>query len=270
MNDTPPRPPILDQVAATGYPAPALDVSTATAPGPVVAIHQPNLFPWLGFFNKVARADTFILLDHVVNNPRDPLWTKRVRILANGQAQWLTLPLKRDAHQVFLPIQAMWLADKPPFTDKHLRTLSHAYQKAPFFDAVWPFVEAFYEMSDPSIANRNIGFIVTVAEALELPTHFIRSSVLAPDSHATAMLVDLVKAVDGHTYLCGGGADGYQDDTAFAHAGLHLAYQQYQHPTYPQLGPIDQGFVPGLSILDALMNCGFEGTRRLIDGTVTP
>jgi hypothetical protein len=29
----------------------------------VVAIHQPNFLPWLGFFDKLARADVFVLLD---------------------------------------------------------------------------------------------------------------------------------------------------------------------------------------------------------------
>ncbi|MEZ4575051.1 MAG: WbqC family protein [Vampirovibrionales bacterium] len=195
----------------------------------MVAHHQPSLFPWLGF--QQGGPGRHVCARACRQQSARPVVDQARPYLANGRAQWLTLPLKRDAHQVFLPIQAMWLADKPPFTDKHLRTLSHAYQKAPFFDAVWPFVEAFYEMSDPSIANRNIGFIVTVAEALELPTTLFDHRCWPPTTMPQPSLVDLVKAVDGHTYLCGGGADGYQDDTAFAHAGLHLAYQQYQHPT---------------------------------------
>ena len=31
----------------------------------LVAIHQPNFFPWLGYFDKIRRADIFIFLDAV-------------------------------------------------------------------------------------------------------------------------------------------------------------------------------------------------------------
>ena len=55
----------------------------------VIAIHQPNFFPWLGFFDKINRSDIFIILDHVLNNPRDPLWIKRVQIISNGEPFFL-------------------------------------------------------------------------------------------------------------------------------------------------------------------------------------
>jgi hypothetical protein len=32
-----------------------------------------------------------------------------------------------------------------------------------------------------------------------------------------------------------------------------LRYQDFHHPTYPQLG---EGFLPNLSALDMLLNCG--------------
>jgi len=74
--------------------------------------------------------------------------------------------------------------------------------------------------------------------------------------------VAVVKAVGGTAYLCGGGAGGYQEDTKFLEAGLELRYQQFQHPVYAQ---IKTGtFMPGLSIIDVLMNCGFEQARALV------
>jgi len=43
-----------------------------------------------------------------------------------------------------------------------------------------------------------------------------------------------------------------------------LIYQEFQHPRYDQVNTAE--FVPGLSVIDALMNCGFERTAELIHG----
>jgi hypothetical protein len=64
--------------------------------------------------------------------------------------------------------------------------------------------------------------------------------------------------------LCGGGAEGYQENEKFSRAGVELIYQNFKHPVYPQINSHE--FIPGLSIVDALMNCGFEGTQHLIIG----
>src|SRR5688572_15416409 len=94
-----------------------------------VAIHQPNLFPWLGYFDKIARSDVFIYLDHVVNNPRSAIYPKRVRIMAGGKEHWLTLPLKNRSGETFMRIDEM-VIDKPEETGKkHLRTIEFNYKK---------------------------------------------------------------------------------------------------------------------------------------------
>ena len=74
--------------------------------------------------------------------------------------------------------------------------------------------------------------------------------------------VGVVRAVGGSTYLCGGGSGDYLDTAAFERASLTLRFQEYRHPVYEQRGVRD--FVPGLSIIDALMHCGFDGVRNLM------
>src|SRR3546814_3690829 len=56
----------------------------------IVAIHQPNYLPWLGYFHKIARADVFVFLDDVQFSKNG--YTNRVRILGDGAARWLTIP----------------------------------------------------------------------------------------------------------------------------------------------------------------------------------
>jgi hypothetical protein len=65
-------------------------------PRTVVAIHQPNFLPWLGFFDKLARADVFVLLNSV-QFPRTSkgTWINRVKLLVGGEARWATVPIVR-------------------------------------------------------------------------------------------------------------------------------------------------------------------------------
>ena len=109
----------------------------------IASIHQPDFFPWLGLFDKIKRSDVFIILDHVENNPRDPLWTKRVQIICNKKPYWLTIPLEQSKELLFQPIYQMRMSNvfKP---QKHLQTIKQNYKKAPFFNEVYPFIEKFY------------------------------------------------------------------------------------------------------------------------------
>ncbi len=231
----------------------------------LVAIHQPNFFPWLGYFAKICRSDLFVYLDHVENNPRDPLWTKRVKVIVNKVEYWLTIPLSRPRSSAFLPINEMRISTGN-FEKKHLRTIEQSYGKAPFFKEVFPLVEAFYAHPDQRVANRNIDFIENVRKKLHINTHTVRSSHYEWCSKSTDLLIEILRRFDGTAYLCGGGASAYQEDEKFESAGLGLIYQNFSHPNYQQFST--ERFIPGLSIIDPLMNCGLEGTEKLLKGNL--
>jgi hypothetical protein len=104
---------------------------------------------------------------------------------------------------------------------------------------------------------------MTLAGMLRFDTSkLILGSTLNAKGSSTDLLISMVKSVGGTGYLCGGGASGYQEDEKFSLEGLTLKYQDFSHPVYLQFNTSE--FVPGLSIIDALMNCGPEGTRALI------
>ncbi len=63
--------------------------------------------------------------------------------------------------------------------------------------------------------------------------------------------------------MCGGGASKYQEDEKFQSNGITLLYQNFTHPVYPQFNTVE--FIAGLSILDTLMNCGIDGTKKLLN-----
>lgn len=228
-----------------------------------VAIHQPNFLPWLGFFSKLAQADVFLLLDNTQFPKTGGCWSNRVRMLVNGVPAWLTVPIVRSYHGV-RQIAEMKINEQTAWRTKMAKTLEASYRRAPYFGEVWPLLEEVIGNETDNLADYNRFGIVRIAQALGLETSKIMiGSTLAADGRATQLLINMVRAVGGDTYMCGGGAAEYQQDAAFPEAGLTLRYQQFEHPLYPQFNRSE--FVPGLSVVDAVMNCGFEHVRTLID-----
>jgi hypothetical protein len=236
--------------------------------GRLVAIHQPNFFPWLGYFAKLRRADVFIVMDNAQFPKTGGNWSNRVRIAMQDQARWLTVPVVRAYHGTRTCAE-MAIDDAHPWRPQLLKTLRTYYSRAPFFARVFPVVEGLLENPTDRLAEFNVGAIRALAAAVQLDAaKMILGTTLPCDGKATDLLVSMVRAVGGTGYLCGGGAGGYQEDDKFAAAGLDLVYQHFRHPIYSQSNARE--FLPGLSIVDALMNCGFEGTSRLLAGEVDP
>lgn len=228
----------------------------------VVAIHQPNFFPWLGFFDKIVRSDVFILLDHVQFQKTGGGWSNRVKLLISGEARWVTAPIMRSFHGVRM-INQVAFSPSDPWRDKLLKSLSGSYGRAPFYRETIELIEQLVRKPENNISLYNAAAIIAIAGHLGIPAQkFQLSSALGVDGQATEMLIALTRKVGGRAYMCGSGAQGYQQDAAFADAGIGLIYQSFQHPVYPQIGT--GGFVPGLSIIDSLMHVGVNGVRSML------
>jgi hypothetical protein len=228
----------------------------------IVAIHQPNFFPWLGYFDKIARADAFVILDDVQFPKTGGVWCNRVKLLLTGEPRWVTAPVDRSFQGTRL-INEMAFSSNENWRSKVLKSVVSSYKRAPYFDEAYSTIEPLVQYPDNNVAEFNIHAIRTLVNALGYPVNsLIRSSSLFTDSSATARLIDLTKSVGGNSYLCGGGAGAYQQDYAFQTEGVSLVYQNFDHPEYPQFGRHD--FVAGLSIIDALMNLGFSGVTRIL------
>ena len=98
---------------------------------------------------------------------------------------------------------------------------------------------------------------------LGVPSSKLRLASSMPVTGASnELLIGLTRRMGGSIYMCGGGSGGYQDDTLFAQAGFTVARQDFQHPLYEQFNSTQ--FVPGLSIIDPLMNVGVNGLKSLL------
>jgi hypothetical protein len=227
----------------------------------VVAIHQPNFLPWLGFFDKIRRCDVFIAMDNAQFSKTGGTWTNRVQMTVNGEPAWVTVPVARNYHGL-RTVGEMKISADMAWRDKLLRTVELNYRRAPRFKEVFPMLEESIQNPSADLAAYNLATIRTICTALNLETPIVLGSSLSAQGRATELLISMVRAVGGTAYLAGGGAAGYQEDSSFHQAGVKLIYQEFQHPIYPQFNTTT--FKPGLSVVDALMNCGIAGTADLL------
>jgi hypothetical protein len=231
----------------------------------IIAIHQPNYFPWLGYFHKIAVADQFIFLDDVQYSKNS--YTNRVQIRNGDQAKWMTVPISYnfgDAINAVHPAKQGWVGS-------HLDQLRGAYGDASCFAETWtwlkPTCERFSGMGDLASVNREL--VEAVAQFLDLECRFSAASDHnVGDKTGEERIIALVKeAATDATYLSGSGATDYQEEANFQAAGITLRYGQFQHPQYDQG---DNEFMAGLSILDPLFYVGREKTAALLrEGTAS-
>lgn len=233
----------------------------------IVAIHQPNFFPWLGFFDKIARADRFVLLDDV-QFPRTGAgsWGNRVKCLIAAEARWVTAPLDRSGTGSSTLYNQMRLQLGQEWRERIVRTLEQSYRKAPHASEAMQLLQPLIVQPEDLLFQYNLHAIRCIADAVGLDTSkLVLSSSYAVEAAGTDRLIQLTSSAGGSVYLSGGGASGYQDDELFAGAGLMLQYQNFEHPTYSQANNPGE-FIPGLSVIDTLMNLGISGTAKLLHG----
>jgi hypothetical protein len=233
-----------------------------TPAGRLVAIHQPNFLPWLGFFRKLCRSDLFIILDDV-QFPQTGGGTlvNRVRIMFPAGPGWLTVPVSRSFSGVRL-CSEMLIDDSAPWRANMLKTLRSSYGRSPFFKPVFSLCEELAANPAERLMDFNLAGLRALLGFMRLPVDHLRlASDYGVDTTATQRLVDLVKACGGTGYLAGDGTAGYQRDALFAENGLELRRNNFVHPVYSQP---KWGFVAGLSIVDALFNVGPEVVRALL------
>ena len=216
----------------------------------VVAIHQPNYLPWMGFFFKAINSHVLVLNDTVQFEKGS--YTNRARIKSSQAVQWLTQPVVMSG-RAYQEIRAVEFARRnwPP---THLKTIQTCYGRAPHFQPYFDQLRELLHDVGPDMARCNERLIVWMLKVLGSTTPVVRASELGSGgADPTQRLIHLVRAVGGDAYLSGKGGFNYQDLHAFERAGVRVLRSRSAFSEYPQLW---NGFVHGLSIVDLLFNCG--------------
>jgi hypothetical protein len=234
-------------------PGPVSSTATERRPARTVAILQPGYLPWLGFFDQVRRADVFVHYDDVQYDKHS--WRNRNRVKStSGAPHWLTVPVRHSG--LDRPrLQDVEIDRRAPWARKHMGTLRQFYGKAPFAARYLPALDELLNRAWEGLVDLDLALVRQLCEWLGLETRCERSSALAIPGERSERLVSICRALGAGTYLTGDAARGYLDTDLFARHGIAVEWQAYQHPEYPQL---HGDFVPYLSVVDLLFNCGDE------------
>jgi len=224
----------------------------------VVSIHQPQYLPWLGYFDKIDRADVFVFLDNVQYKKNE--WQNRNRIKTAQGSQWLTVPVLYHFPERILEVE---INARVNWSRKHLQALRTNYAKARFFERWFPLFEALYKREWRRLVDLNVECVQCLTQALGIDTPLRIASEFELSEEPTERLIDLCRLVGADTYLAGSGGRAYMDLPRFEAAGIEVWFQAFDHPVYPQLFG---EFEPYLSIVDLLFNCG-EESLSMIRGT---
>lgn len=216
-----------------------------------LVVLQPGYLPWLGFFDQMRRADVFVYYDDVQFDKNG--WRNRNRVKSPaGQYHWLTVPVIQSGRSE-QRIDEVEIDNRAAWPRKHLGTIAQFYGAAPHRRRYLPQLEELLTRPWESLVELDIATTALLCEWLGLACSPIRSSELDVSGDPTGRLVGLCRHFGADRYLSGSSGRDYLDVPAFEHEGVDVVWQDYHHPEYPQL---HGEFLPYLSVLDLLLNCG--------------
>ncbi len=228
----------------------------------IFSAHQPNFFPWIGFFQKIAASNIFVVLDDV-QYPRTGggTYTNRTALLIGNERKWFTAPINKSEYALKKNNEITFHSVE--WREKLKRTIDHHYSKAQHIGELREWLSTMLCGTENNLCAFNVSVLLSLTEKLGLTdTRIVFSSSLNVDGMQSLRLAQIGNAIGATVYLSGTGATEYMDIPLFTQHGLEVRYQNVTLEEYPQ--PNVAKFVPGLSILDILANCGFRGAEALI------
>jgi len=212
--------------------------------------------PWLGYFDKIVRSETFVFLDNVQFKKNE--FQNRNKIKTAQGWMWLTVPVLYKYPE---QIDEVKINNGIGWRKKHLRTLAINYQKAPYFHDRFPEVERFYAVDSASISEVNRESVLMLLKMLGVDRQIAIASALGHlPEEPSERLAAICENLQADTYLSGAGGREYLDLEPFNKRGITVVFQEFKHPVYTQLYG---DFIPNLSLLDLLFNCGPDSLKIL-------
>jgi hypothetical protein len=224
-----------------------------------IAIMQPYFLPYIGYFQLLAAVDKFIVLDDV--NYINRGWINRNRLLLNGITQVFTVPL-RGASQNRL-ICEIELDDGQAWRRKLLRTIRHAYGRAPCYAQVSALMESLINYPSIRLDEFLLNSLHEIVRYLSLEVEIVSSSRIYKNAHLKGQerILEICQQERASIYINPiGGMDLY-DRASFSERDLSLLFLRSRPIGYPQ-GKGEH--ILWLSILDVLMFNEPAAVRQLL------
>lgn len=224
-----------------------------------LTIHQIEFMSYLGFWEKITKADKFVILDDVPF--RKNYFQNRNQILMNGNPNWFGIEVQKSTNT---PIKEVKVS--PAYNPtKKVKTIEQAYKKAPHFDKYAQGIVDILKQRHEYLIEYNFKLFLLIRDYLGLDLQeVICQSKENYVGHKSDLLLNICLTEGADTYLAGKSGIDYLDLSKFAEAGIGVDIQNYVHPKYSQLKT--QKFTPFMSIIDLLFNEGPNSLNILKNG----
>ena len=223
----------------------------------ITSIHQPDFFPYFGYFNKINKSDVYIVMDNVQLSKSG--WTHRDKIKTSKEVSWITIPIKNIKKKQL--IKDCLIDHDINWKKKHINMISESYKNSKFINEGIEIINDLYKLNTNYLFEFNFNIINKLFEIFKINVDIKLLSQLNVDGDKSELLIKILKKINSNLYLSGDGAKNFIDIDLFKNNNIEIIFNDFKHPIYEQ---IHGDFVKDLSILDIILNCGITETERLI------
>tara|TARA_B110000196_G_scaffold57833_1_gene47912 strand:+ start:9 stop:692 length:684 start_codon:yes stop_codon:yes gene_type:complete len=222
-----------------------------------IAIHQPNFFPYSGFFHKLINVDTLVLLDDV---QFEFDLTNRNKIISKNN-DWIRISIPTNESNKFYPINKVEVNNEINWKEKNWKLILDSYCDSPFFYIYEEYLKNLFSKDWKFLFDINYDTLMKTLNWLDLKINIVLSSTLNIAGSGTERLVNICKILDSNEYVSGIGGKRYLDENLFNSNNIKLSFQNYSPIAYTQHN--SKQFIKNLSILDLLMNMGPKSLEQI-------
>jgi hypothetical protein len=224
-----------------------------------IAVMQPYLFPYIGYFQLIDAVDRFVVFDDV--NYINKGWINRNRILLNHKDYLFTISLKGASQNKL--IRDTEIDETEKWRVKLIKTFEGAYSKAPQYRQIIPLLKDIINNKEPNLSAYILYSINGIADYLDIKTEIIPSSSIYGNQELKGedRIIDICLKENAGEYVNPIGGTELYSKPKFDEKGLQLFFLKTHAIEYPQFG---KEFVPWLSIIDLLMFCSPDEVKEFL------
>lgn len=224
----------------------------------IISIIQPCFVPWLGYFEQIALADYFVYLDDVKYTKQD--WRNNNQLKSNNGLGKIFVPVQKTNEQTLIN-QAL-ISYNEKWEQKLINAISPWYIHAPYFTEILNLIKSVIFNKYEKLVDLNFNLNNAFLKYLEIKTPiYFASDIPKTTNDKNLRLLEICKHFDNvDIFYDGKKAANFIDAELFKKNGVTLVFQDYIQTQYQQLWG---DFLPYMSVIDALMNCG-KNTKKII------
>jgi len=214
-----------------------------------LAIMQPYLFPYIGYWQLINTVDTFVVYDNIQFTKKG--WFNRNNILLNGKKTLFSIPLKKESSYVDV-VNRHLANNSEKEIIKIISQIKNGYKKAPYFNAVFPIIEEIFLNKENNLFMYIFSSIQKMCKYLDINTKIVVSSSVNIDSNLKSQdkVLAISKVLNATKYVNSIGGRELYSKKDFEAKNIQLLFLESEVLDYKQF---ENEFVPYLSIIDVLM-----------------